>query len=158
MALDLLATTKIVHRYRHDLESFFYILCYFCAQFRPAESDNPDAHFAYLHGWESGNTKQVYTTKYSFLENHDDAFTSLFALADKKYHPLYKDWIWPLYRSIFRHIAEFSTRLESSYGKLVLALAQKDEELVEEYRESFQEVCEMADRTVTYEKFRKVLK
>ena len=27
MALDLLATTKVVHRYRHDLESFFYILC-----------------------------------------------------------------------------------------------------------------------------------
>ncbi|KAK7684449.1 hypothetical protein QCA50_012396 [Cerrena zonata] len=157
MALDLLATTKIVHRYRHDLESFFYILCYFCAQFRPSTPENPKAHFAYLHGWESGNTKQVHTTKYSFLENHDGAFDALFGNADKQYLPLVDQWIWPLHEAMFRHVAEFSNKLENNYGKLGPALKRNATHLVEEYMAKFRRTSEKADSLITYESFREVL-
>ena len=157
MALDLLATTKIVHRYRHDLESFFYILCYFCAQFRPFTPDNPKAHFAYLHGWESGSTKQVHTTKYSFLANHEGAFKSLFKVSDEEFTPLFKDWIWPLYRNIFQHIPELSTALEISYGKVTLALEEKDEEMADLNSDQFRSIIERADNTVTFKKFSEVL-
>ncbi|KAK7684436.1 hypothetical protein QCA50_012383 [Cerrena zonata] len=157
MALDLLTTTKIVHRYRHDLESFFYILCYFCSQFRPATIDNPDARFEYLHGWESGNTKQVYSTKYSFLGNHDGALSSLFQAADKEYFPLFDEWIWPLHKAMFRRVASFSNSLENSYGLLASALEQHEDELVEEYMKEFRDTSKNADSLITYEKFWGVL-
>ncbi|KAK7690082.1 hypothetical protein QCA50_006728 [Cerrena zonata] len=157
MALDLLATTKIVHRYRHDLESFFYILCYFCAQFRPSTTKKPEAHFAYLHGWESGNTKQVHTTKYSFLESLDEAFDALFENANEAYLPLLTEWIYPLYKAMFRHIGQLSALLGSSYGKLSLALKRKDEEMAKEYMDSFRDTSEKADKLVVYEKFRAII-
>ncbi|KAK7684459.1 hypothetical protein QCA50_012406 [Cerrena zonata] len=157
MALDLLATTKIVHRYRHDLESFFYILCFFCAQFRPSTAEKPKAHFAYLHGWESGNTKQVHTTKYSFLENHDGAFKALFKDSDKRYLPLFQEWIWPLYKVMFQHVSEFSAALERSYGKVELALGENDGEMAEFNMDNFRCTSDKADGMITFEKFKGIL-
>lgn len=157
LALDLSASTKIVHRYRHDLESFFYILCYFCAQFRPQTSENPKPHFAYLHGWESGNTKQVYTTKYSFIYNHDGAFESLFENSDKDYLPLLDGWIWPLHEAMFRRVAELSNKLENCYGSLAPAMKRNATHLVEEYMAKFRRTIEKADALVTYEKFKEIL-
>ena len=157
MALDLLATTKIVHRYRHDLESFFYILCYFCAQFRPSTPDNPKAYFAYLHGWESGNIKQVHSTKYAFLESHENAFDALFKEANEAYLPLLEQWIWPLYSEMFMHVTGFAGKLEKNYGRLEPARRRNDHKLEEQFMKKFRHTADKADALLTYEKFQSLI-
>lgn len=96
-------------------------------------------------------------TKRSFLGNHDDAFIALFETADNAYLPLYKEWIYPLWRAMFRHIGGFSTTLEGSYGHLLWAREHNDVEMIEECTESFQCASEKADKLVVYAEFRKVL-
>lgn len=64
MALDLLAPEPPArHLYRHDLESFFYVLVW-TAVFFPREGRN-SASAAKLDRWCNGNAKQRFDAKYT---------------------------------------------------------------------------------------------
>lgn len=156
MALDLLATKKITHRYRHDLESFFYVLCYFCAQFRPVTPDNPKSYFAYLHDWESGSMSHIYSKKQEFLLD-GDAFYDLFKKTDPAYRPIVDQWIVPLHDETFDNVTDYSQKLSKCYGKLSFARRQNDKRKEERALREIRSIGDEADSAITYDTFRDIL-
>ncbi|KAK7684446.1 hypothetical protein QCA50_012393 [Cerrena zonata] len=137
MALDLLQNNKITHRYRHDMESFFYVLCFFCAQFRPITSDNPKPYFAHLSDWESDDRTLISIKKRSFLLDQ---------------------WIEPLREDTFDNVFDYSWGLSKAYAKLFIARRRNDDQKKQLALEEIRRVNEEADEAVSYEVFRDILK
>ncbi|KAH9828630.1 uncharacterized protein C8Q71DRAFT_728537 [Rhodofomes roseus] len=63
MAMDLLRVSDPpIHKYRHDLESFFYAYIYFAATY------NPDKQaFGYIEDWQRGSLVHIGHRKWDFL-------------------------------------------------------------------------------------------
>lgn len=156
MALDLLATKKITHRYRHDLESFFYVLCYFCAQFRPVTPDNPKAYFAFLHDWESGSMSQIYSKKQEFLLG-GEVFYDSFQNVNEAYRPLVDQWIDPLREDVFDDVSKYTLELSKGYAKLDTARRRKDERKEQRALNEIQSISDKADSAIIYDTFRDIL-
>ncbi|KZT67869.1 hypothetical protein DAEQUDRAFT_375362 [Daedalea quercina L-15889] len=73
MALDLLRQgTPPAHLYRHDLESFLYLLAYVCAVWDPENK-----RFGRMHAWERETLTEIWANKHGFLkqrEVYDEVF------------------------------------------------------------------------------------
>lgn len=95
IALEILQEKKPpLHRYRYELESFFYLLAYFCAVFNPEEHS-----FHRLSAWEHHDLGVIGKAKADFLADHD--YLSLFKPhGHADYQPLIEDWVVPL-RQLF---------------------------------------------------------
>ncbi|KAH9920046.1 uncharacterized protein B0H18DRAFT_1122146 [Fomitopsis serialis] len=66
MAMDLLHVgPPPFHLYRHDLESFFYVLVYVCAVWDPEKRK-----FGHLSVWEQGTLVEIGRHKHDFLLDH----------------------------------------------------------------------------------------
>ncbi|CAL1698477.1 unnamed protein product [Somion occarium] len=159
MALDLLGSTPILHRYRHDLESFFYLLCYFCATFVPSKPHQTEGSFKFLPGWEDSNLKSVCIAKKAFLNTQGRGFQTLFAETHKSYRPLLGKWVEPLWLQ-FNNIRGIAEELENTYGHARLAWEFKHVDGEAKYLESLQslkKVANKADRIITYKKFVEVI-
>ncbi|KAH9950054.1 hypothetical protein B0H21DRAFT_889230 [Amylocystis lapponica] len=85
------------HRYRHDLESFFYVLVYVCAVFDPVAH-----HFGRLKAWEEGTDDDIALSKMAFLTGEGDSFPSTFNESHQDYRPLIAEWVKPLWRLFSR--------------------------------------------------------
>ena len=156
LALDLLCHKPIAHQYRHDLEAFFYVLCYFCSQFRSGDAENPQAYFAYLPKWEKGDINQLCHLKRECLLTLD-SFKALFNETDPAFRPLINQWIIPLYRRIFVDVPNFTDKMRSGVTKLRLAQEDNDELESQRMMEKLQNITRKVNKTVNYEAFRKIL-
>ncbi|VCU39388.1 Bgt-51861 [Blumeria graminis f. sp. tritici] len=67
MALEILKNSFAVpgavvsHSYRHDLESFFYVLLWICIRY--GWPDNKSPHLDFLRKWYSGTAEEIHTNK-----------------------------------------------------------------------------------------------
>ncbi|SZF02529.1 unnamed protein product [Blumeria hordei] len=67
MALEILKNsftvpgTVVSHSYRHDLESFFYVLVWICIRY--GWPDNKSPHLDFLRKWYSGTAEEIYNNK-----------------------------------------------------------------------------------------------
>lgn len=93
MALDLLEAGPVpLHLYRHDLESFFWVLIWFCAVF------DPETHtFGHLKNWENSDLVTVGVNKRHFLQD-GTVQKAVFANISPRYQPLKLTWIRRLLR------------------------------------------------------------
>ena len=81
MAIDLLRKGPVpLHLYRHDLESFFYVLVYVCAVWDPILEK-----LGHPPGWEHETLSVIGANRAEFLHN-DEAYNELFVNA----HPMLK--------------------------------------------------------------------
>ncbi|KAI0786239.1 hypothetical protein C8Q75DRAFT_734980 [Abortiporus biennis] len=105
MALDLLKPGPApVHIYRYDLESFFYVLVWFCATF------NPETHkMNVIARWQNSSDDVILIKKRAFFEN-DGEYASILKPTHKHYQPLIDEWILPL-REIFMKIFTLSNEI-----------------------------------------------
>lgn len=88
MALDLLRVGTVPrHIYRHDLESFFFVLVWFCAVFDPEDSS-----FGHIKNWESADLVSIGHYKREFLEDVS-VQTQVFRKSSPKYSELISTWI-----------------------------------------------------------------
>ncbi|KAK7684453.1 hypothetical protein QCA50_012400 [Cerrena zonata] len=156
MAIDLLSPVPVTHRYRHDLESFFYLLCYFCARFRRSTPENPQAYLAYLLDWENGSMAKISLKKQGVLLG-GDVFFDLFNDADEAYRPLIDQWIEPLRRNVFGSVLINSLRLTQAYANLAAARRRNDNGKEQLSLKEVQGISEEADEAVSYEVFRDIL-
>ncbi|OCH85098.1 hypothetical protein OBBRIDRAFT_839214 [Obba rivulosa] len=108
MAIDLLqdpepGTRAPCHEYRHDLESFFYVIVWFTAGFRP-ETHAVKA----IADWYQPRLSTIRLFKKQFITD-DESWKSVFRRADPSCGPIIKDWVWRL-RSLFlgHHVASLS--------------------------------------------------
>lgn len=148
MAVDLLAAGEVPsHQYRHDLESFFYVLIWFCAVFDPANHE-----LGHLTNWEMSDLMQIGANKRAFLREHEMQL-SLFKRFSDDYQPLVALWIESLI-DMFRVVN--ITRLDAHKDcKYFLARAQANGDASEYQRqaESMQAIKDERNAFVTYEKF-----
>ena len=98
MAMDLLQEgNPPIHLYRHDLESFFWVLAYFVI------THNPTQHtIGCIKQWTSRNLISVGMAKASFLSSPSTQ-DFIAARMDPQYVPIWKSALWKLGR-IFRRI------------------------------------------------------
>ncbi|KAH9950028.1 hypothetical protein B0H21DRAFT_20811 [Amylocystis lapponica] len=98
IALDILLQKEPpLHRYRHELESFFFVLAYVCAVF------NPVTHrFGRLRAWEQGTLDDIAMSKMAFLAGGGDFFLWTFNDSHQVYSSLITEWVKPLWRLFSR--------------------------------------------------------
>ncbi|PCH37285.1 hypothetical protein WOLCODRAFT_167407 [Wolfiporia cocos MD-104 SS10] len=107
MAIDLLTRgRRPLHRYRHDLESFFFLLAYVCAVF-----DVTRHKFSYIPEWESADLEQIGKNKVAFVTT-SQIFNDMFhAQTDKGFNRLVRDWVSPL-SDLFQDDRAVSNKIE----------------------------------------------
>ena len=88
MAVDLLQPgTAPRHVYLHDLESFFWVLAWFCAVFDPKKR-----RLRGLSLWDQASLEDIGSAKERFLTD-GTTFKRTFAKTDSAYRPLVDTWI-----------------------------------------------------------------
>ncbi|KAH9939899.1 hypothetical protein B0H21DRAFT_794881 [Amylocystis lapponica] len=107
IALDvLLEKEPPLHRYRYELESFFFLISYVCAVFDPKEHK-----FRPFSGaWERGNLEDVSDAKLNFYMNWK-SFESSFDHSHEDFRTLVDKWVTPLWR-LFRSAAKKRTDID----------------------------------------------
>ncbi|KAI0915248.1 hypothetical protein AcV5_005414 [Taiwanofungus camphoratus] len=101
MALDLLSEGKApLHRYRHDLESFFYVLAWVCAVLDPVKHK-----FGHFPDWESSNLITIGRNKRAFLRVEQE-WQKMFSSAHPDYAALAENWVLPLRWEFLRVLKE----------------------------------------------------
>ena len=98
MAMDLLQHDEPpVHLYRHDLESFFWVLVYFVATHDPARHT-----IGHIDQWTDRDLWAVGHAKADFL-THPPNQDLIARRMDSRYQPIWSEALWPLGRK-FAHL------------------------------------------------------
>ncbi|KAH8091041.1 hypothetical protein BXZ70DRAFT_909917 [Cristinia sonorae] len=149
IALDQLLYTHVPqHLYRHDLESFFWVLVWFVVTFRPAEKK-----LGRIDEWLKGDLRETGLTKAQFLRVDDD-FDVLTDRADASYKPIVEEWIVPLRLTLFGPICDAYHGYDA-----VARMAQRwryrkpTAEEEEVYRSKLRELVKEREGIATYETF-----
>lgn len=130
MACDLLETGPTpTHLYRHDLESFFWVLAWFCAIFNPVEHT-----VGVVPAWHQNNLVSVGQAKRQFLKE-----LYVFNAVFKKTHADYRGFVerglkrmWRLFDRAVR-LAEVDRTLTNKYFDALSEPAdRRDEMFIEE--------------------------
>ncbi|KAH9925276.1 uncharacterized protein B0H18DRAFT_1009413 [Fomitopsis serialis] len=83
MALDLLRSgLPPIHKYRHDLESFFYVYVYATAAYDPVKKK-----FGYIAQWQHSSLVAIGDSKYKFLTDVEET-DNIFSKAHEDFQPL----------------------------------------------------------------------
>ncbi|TFY78117.1 hypothetical protein EWM64_g5894 [Hericium alpestre] len=92
MALDLLLDNPPRHLYRHDLESFVYVLVWCAVQFSLDPADN-SVLSPVLCPWAQGSWQQIHSQKSSFISTSQKP---IFDAIQPAFKPILDTWIKPL--------------------------------------------------------------
>lgn len=147
MAYDLLKDGEAPpHLYRFDLESFFWLLAWFCAAFDPktrifkrkTEWDQPSLYLIGMH-------------KRDFLDV-DSVYKSAFEKSDPSYRGLISSWVHKL-RRYMQVITSDVTKMDHLKGTINDAVAAGDEDEEAEARKQLEAIQENRVNIVTYKGF-----
>ncbi|OCH86555.1 hypothetical protein OBBRIDRAFT_797102, partial [Obba rivulosa] len=97
MAIELLQSGPIYpfHRYRFDLESFCYVLVWFCLGFNPKKRK-----VAHIDTWKHGGFKQIALAKLRYVQSSEEQKDLWNRAKSKQYLDLYKTWADPLVQMV----------------------------------------------------------
>jgi hypothetical protein len=96
MARDLLVDEPPVHLYRHDLESFFYILIWAAVHFDIQNKTRLPTHHA-LKPWDDDSLKAARSAKSALFLTYDDTYSLLFRHVREEFRDVLDNWILPLW-------------------------------------------------------------
>ncbi|KAI0929654.1 hypothetical protein AcW1_010341 [Taiwanofungus camphoratus] len=152
MALDLLAKgNPPLHRYRHDLESFFFVLVWFCAVF------DPETHqFRHLSDWESPNLYVIGRNKKAFIGEQQE-WEEVFASTHADYRQLTRTWVLWLRRA-FCAIVSLSLQIDDRTAGLMVARQDGDQAEVALLNAQITRMKAQKDELMTYEIFMQQLR
>lgn len=104
MACDLLHPSRVPpHEYRHDLESFFWVLVWFCCVFNPEKPTK----LGVVSAWQSTNLVNVGQAKGEFLRNMD-VYHKVLATIHPTFQRFVKKWIFWMH-DLFRDALALSS-------------------------------------------------
>ncbi|VCU39399.1 Bgt-51867 [Blumeria graminis f. sp. tritici] len=104
MALEILNNSfaapgaVVSHSYRHDLESFFYVLLWICIRY--GWPDNKSPHLDFLRKWYSGTAEEIHTNKK--MQMKPETFGEE---VYERISPMFKNveiLVWTFWRILFR--------------------------------------------------------
>ncbi|KAI0945845.1 hypothetical protein AcV7_009972 [Taiwanofungus camphoratus] len=151
MALDLLSDENApLHRYRHDLESFFFVLAWICAVFDPIQHK-----FGRLPDWESPKLTSIGLFKKAFLRG-EKQWKKTFSSAHTDYASLAETWVRPLRKQFLRIAKEFDEIVDLRDDR---KMARRRGELqeVESINAEIMERKARRNELITYESFMECL-
>ncbi|KAA1473814.1 hypothetical protein DENSPDRAFT_873011 [Dentipellis sp. KUC8613] len=134
MAMELLCEKPPVHRYRHDLESFFWILIWAVFHFELNGEERPSNDL--VNSWMHGTWKDMALAKRDFLEGGEELADDLLLKVTPAFQPLIKIWVMPL-RAMFMkyhsawtaHTArKFQKRMNNARLNVVNEVVRRDRE------------------------------
>ncbi|TCD68350.1 hypothetical protein EIP91_010988 [Steccherinum ochraceum] len=110
MALDIL-TYGITpqHLYRHDLESFFWMLVWFVATFKPDEND-----FGWIHEWSLENLSEVGSKKSAALKKTTTVVQTIPNKGSKAYAAAFRPWIASMAITLMKPLLVAQETIEST--------------------------------------------
>ncbi|KAI0925017.1 hypothetical protein AcW1_010334 [Taiwanofungus camphoratus] len=147
MALDLLEKgDPPLHCYRHDLESFFFVLVWFCAVFEPEKHQ-----FRHLSDWESPNLYVIGRNKWAFISQEKER-QDVFASTHPDYAELVDTWVQPL-KTEFYDMASLSHIIKSRAEKLNIALKQGNLEVATSLGAQIAQMKAQKNEMMTYKIF-----
>ncbi|THH31243.1 hypothetical protein EUX98_g2952 [Antrodiella citrinella] len=151
IALDLLKFTRVpMHLYRHDLESFFWVLVWFVAGFVP------DTHTVRLVGaWLHNDLRLIGLKKTEFLRNAGNILSDVHA----DYQSLVRDWVKPLIMILMAKLQR--TELEITDDMRLachFASAETEADQIKVSKEAVSESIAAREGILTYESFMRCLK
>jgi len=147
MALDLLSAGRTLHhRYRHDLESFFFLLAYFCAAYKPSQHK-----LGQIPQWEATDLLQVGDDKRRFVMDNGTfyaIYTGRTSIVHIDYLRLASTWLRPLRRLL----SKVTLASACIMGKIAeLACSEQDEH--EDIQNEIRELKAWRNTILTYESF-----
>ena len=121
MAYELLLPGEVPpHLYRYDLESFFWLLAWFCAVF------DPKSHSTKRRSpWDHAELFMVGMRKHTFISNVA-FYTMVFEKSDPDYRSLAHDWVRKLRRYIASAVNGHVDQMESLVDEIILARDRGD--------------------------------
>ncbi|OCH93421.1 hypothetical protein OBBRIDRAFT_832674 [Obba rivulosa] len=152
MALEVLRTSITpYHRYRFDLESFFYVLVWFCVGFDPKTQMEPPG----IDSWQLRDFDILEDVKVRFLRD-PQARKKLFNTAvDSRYFALLELWA-SRFSTMFNKIRLQSDQLLAELAEHML-ISHKNKKAQKNSREKMQKLAADRELIVTFEEFMKVL-
>lgn len=152
MALDLLMEGKVpLHLYRHDLESFFFVLVWFCAVF------DPETHtLGHLRNWESSDLVSIGFQKRHFLQN-PNAQKAILGNISPQYQPLIMTWIRNLFPMFVAVNGTSLSRIQEQATFEAWAMLAGETDTGQRHAEEIAELEKARNEMVTYEKFARCL-
>lgn len=151
MACEMLNKGEIpLHIYRYDLESFFWLLAWFCAVF------DPEKH-AYVRtaSWEHTDLYTIGEKKRSFIDD-SEVFNLSIGSADVGYRDLSITWVYHL-RSYFRAVLDHECRIKRIMSNIQGAQRLGDPEGEVRNRGELDKAWAEQENVVTYTGFMQVL-
>ncbi|KAH8080724.1 hypothetical protein BXZ70DRAFT_960187 [Cristinia sonorae] len=151
MAVELLQPGPTPrHLYRHDLESFFWVLAWFCAVFNPKDPHN----LRVIPAWQQKNLVDVGSAKSKFLTNNT-VFQRTFAQADPAYlrFKLHLAFLSSLFRQVKREAEGERENAEDYFRFFDATTPEPEVEVIqEECLAKLKECRERLRDLVTFEK------
>ena len=120
MALGLLRKEPPVHLYRHDLESFFYILVWAAVHFDFKNKKRLPTHPA-LKRWDDDSIDSVRMAKTDFFHVYEDTSDTIFCHVREEFSDVLQNWIiplWDLFYDAFKSIPRRGRRGDYDYDTL----------------------------------------
>jgi len=147
MALDLLSAARTPHhRYRHDLESFFFVLAYFCAVFMPSEHK-----LGKIPQWEASSLIQIGDSKRRFVKN-TGVFYAIYTGPGTVVHPDYLMLASTWLKRLRMLLIKITVASETIVGKISeLACSEQDDH--EAIQNEVRELKARRNTILTYETF-----
>lgn len=152
MALDLLREGTVPrHIYRHDLESFFFVLVWFCAVFDPEDSS-----FGHIKNLESADLVSVGLYKRRFLEDLS-AHAQVFRKTSLDYEELISTWIIRLKLLFLEVNVESAGKITVRKHREVVERGAGRLDAADSLAKEIRNLETARDTAVTYETFMKCL-
>ncbi|TFY54053.1 hypothetical protein EVG20_g9865 [Dentipellis fragilis] len=144
MAVELLAEHQPPHRYRHDLESFLYVLVWVAIHYELQGKERP-FNSIIAKDWTEGGWSEVRSLKMSFLT---DAvyYTPIMDAVTPAFVPLRDAWIVPLRKLFCRYRLSAITKQEAEDPRPVLEDWDAETAGETEMYEQFMEVLYSVNR------------
>lgn len=151
MAYELLLPGEVpLHIYRFDLESFFWLLAWFCAVFDPVEHK-----YVRQVPWEQNHLFKIGLQKQQFLAEIS-VYYSTFESAHLQYRDLCKNWVYRL-RLYFWSVVEHRGKLSRIANEIDAAKVFGDDEGERRGYERFDSMRKEGENIITYDGFMDIL-
>jgi hypothetical protein len=121
MACDLLVDKPPVHIYRHDLESFFYILIWAAVHFDLKNKKRLPTHPG-LQEWDGNTIKMAGAAKTELFHTYARAESAVFCHVREEFGDVLQSWIMPLWNLFQKAVqsvpSPFSCEKDYDYSTL----------------------------------------
>ncbi|KAH9925286.1 uncharacterized protein B0H18DRAFT_1009461 [Fomitopsis serialis] len=147
MALDLLRSgLPPIHKYRHDLESFFYIYAYTAAAYDPVKK-----RFGYIAQWQHSSLVAIGDSKRKFLMDATE-IKEVFSKAHEDFKPLLKKGTFLMqFLTLFGDLESRMDEIEDIMADIMLVGP------TDGVRAEVEEIERERDAMVTYSAFMEIL-